>query len=317
MGTIEVDGLTKVYADDLVAVQDLSFTVGEGEIFGFLGPNGAGKSTTINILLDFIRPTSGSVSVFGMDAQEHPTTIRERVGVLPEGYDVYPPLTGLEHVAMAVETKDVDDDPRAILETVGLGGEGERAAGSYSKGMKQRLALGFALVGDPDLLILDEPSSGLDPNGIQLMRSLVRERAADGTTVFFSSHHLSQVESVCDRVGIMNDGRLVATDTIDALSERVGGYQQLRLECESPPPTEDIAAFAGVVDVRTDESTVIVECSAPARKADVVETVAEHTHIQNLFAPDDHLEALFNDLTDGSARGESTETAAASVAQEK
>lgn len=297
MGIIEIHDVTKTYGEEVVAIEDLSLSIEEGEVFGFLGPNGAGKSTTINMLLDFIRPTSGSLSVFGMDAQASSTRIRERVGVLPEGYDVYPPLTGIEHIRMAVETKDTDDDPRGILETVGLDGDGDKQAGSYSKGMRQRLALGFALVGDPELLILDEPSSGLDPNGIQLMRSLVRERAAQGTTVFFSSHHLAQVESVCDRVGVMNDGRLIATNTIEELSSRSGGTQQIRFECATAVPVDAVAEVDAVTDVSVDGRTLVVDCADPTGKVDVFRAVDEHATVENVFAPEIGLEETFNDLT--------------------
>jgi len=189
MATIQTDGLTKVFGEDVVAVDDLDLAINEGEIFGFLGPNGAGKSTTINLLLDFIRPTDGSAQVFGLDVNEHSEQIRERTGVLPEGYAVYDHLTGREHIEWATQSKRVSDDPDAILDEVGLIDSADRTAGGYSKGMQQRLALGIALVGNPDLLILDEPSTGLDPNGIQHMRDLLRERAANGTTVFFFQSH--------------------------------------------------------------------------------------------------------------------------------
>ena len=211
MVAIRTDGLTKRFGD-VVAVDAIDLTIQEGEVFGFLGPNGAGKSTTINLLLDFIRPTDGSVEVLGMDAQQNPAAIRRRVGVLPDGYGFDDPLTGREYLAWAIRNKSADDDPDELLSLVGLTDDASRLAGEYSKGMQQRLAFAIALVGDPDLLILDEPSTGLDPNGIQQLRSVVRKRAENGTTVFFSSHILSEVEAVCDRVGVMNAGELVATD---------------------------------------------------------------------------------------------------------
>nr|WP_299262215.1 ABC transporter ATP-binding protein [Halorientalis sp.] len=184
MATVETRGLTKSFGD-VDAVLDLDLAVDEGEVFGFLGPNGAGKSTIINLLLDYIRPTSGSVEVFGMDAQEHPAKIRERVGVLPEGYGFDDPLTGREYLEWAIRTKDADDDPAKLLDLVSLTDDAARMAADYSKGMQQRLAFAMALVDDPDLLLLDEPSTGLDPNGIRTMREVVADVAADGTTCFF------------------------------------------------------------------------------------------------------------------------------------
>ncbi|MEF8852585.1 MAG: ABC transporter ATP-binding protein [Haloarculaceae archaeon] len=253
MAAIETHGLTKRFGD-VVAVEDLDLTIEDGEIFGFLGPNGAGKSTTINLLLDFIRPTGGSAQVFGIDAQRHPERIRERTGVLPEGYGFDDYLTGREYVQWTIRSRGADDDPDEILETVGIADDADRKAAGYSKGMQQRLAFGMALVDDPDLLILDEPSTGLDPNGIQQMRSVVRERADAGTTVFFSSHILSEVEAVCDRVGVMTEGRLTALDTIEGLRENAGGRGTVTLECASPPAVDGVGDVDGVGEVTVEGS---------------------------------------------------------------
>jgi ABC-2 type transport system ATP-binding protein len=216
MAAIEIEGLTKRFGD-VVAVDNLSLQIEEGEIFGFLGPNGAGKSTTIDILLDFIRPTDGTVTVLGHDAQTEGEAVRRRTGVLPDAYHVYDRLTGLQHIEFVLEMKGVDEDPMALLERVRIDDAADRKAGGYSKGMRQRLVLAMALVGDPDLLVLDEPSTGLDPNGAREMREIIREENDRGTTVFFSSHVMEQVEAVCDRVAIIDRGQLVAVDTIDGL----------------------------------------------------------------------------------------------------
>jgi len=214
MPAITVDNLTKSFGQT-VALDDLSFRVEEGEVFGFLGPNGAGKSTTINIVLDFARPTAGEISVLGMDAQRYSRDIRQRTGVLPEGVELYDRLTARQHLEFAIDSKNADDDPEALLERVGLVDAIDRKAGGYSKGMAQRLMLAMALVGEPDLLILDEPSTGLDPNGAREMRDIVREESERGATVFFSSHIMEQVEAVCDRVGILRDGKMVAVDSVE------------------------------------------------------------------------------------------------------
>jgi ABC-2 type transport system ATP-binding protein len=295
---IELSGVTKSFGD-LDAVDDVDLSIAEGEVFGFLGPNGAGKSTTINLMLDFLRPTSGSIEVFGLDAQEHSAEVRSRVGVLPEGYGFDDPLTGREYVEWAIATKEADDDPDALLETVGLAAERDRVAKSYSKGMQQRLSFAMALVDDPELLILDEPSTGLDPNGIQQLREVVRERAAGGTTVFFSSHHLSEVEAVCDRVGVMNEGELVAVDSIGGLRESAGGHATIRLECASEPSTDSVAGLDGVVDVTVEDRTLIVTCRDPTVKADVVTHVAERETVTDVLSESVSLESLFNELTEG------------------
>jgi len=228
MPAITVDNLTKSFGQT-VALDDLSFRVEEGEVFGFLGPNGAGKSTTINIVLDFARPTAGEISVLGMDAQRYSRDIRQRTGVLPEGVELYDRLTARQHLEFAIDSKNADDDPEALLERVGLVDAIDRKAGGYSKGMAQRLTLAMALVGEPDLLILDEPSTGLDPNGAREMRDIVREESERGATVFFSSHIMEQVEAVCDRVGILRDGKMVAVDSVEGLRDSVEGGTTLRV----------------------------------------------------------------------------------------
>ncbi|MFB1066154.1 ATP-binding cassette domain-containing protein [Natrinema sp. H-ect4] len=228
MPAITVDNLTKSFGQT-VALDDLSFRVEEGEVFGFLGPNGAGKSTTINIVLDFARPTAGEISVLGMDAQRYSRDIRQRTGVLPEGVELYDRLTARQHLEFAIDSKNADDDPEALLERVGLVDAIDRKAGGYSKGMAQRLMLAMALVGEPDLLILDEPSTGLDPNGAREMRDIVREESERGATVFFSSHIMEQVEAVCDRVGILRDGKMVAVDSVEGLRDSVEGGTTLRV----------------------------------------------------------------------------------------
>jgi ABC-2 type transport system ATP-binding protein len=304
---IQTDGLTKRFGEDVLAVDDLTFQVEEGEIFGFLGPNGAGKSTTINLLLDFIRPTEGSATVLGMDAQQESQALRERIGVLPEGYDVYDHLTAREHLEWAIETKGTRDDPEEILAEVGLTEDADRRAGGYSKGMAQRLALGIALTGDPDLLILDEPSSGLDPNGIQHMRELIRERAADGTTVFFSSHILSEVEAVCDRIGIMNQGTLTAIDTLSGLRDSAGGMATIEVAVESVPESLALGGVEGVVDVTVADGLVTAQCADPSVKADVVTHLDDRTEVRDIISQDTSLEELFNTYTtsrDGDAAEE-------------
>jgi len=315
MGAIETTALTKRFGD-VTAVEELDLTIEEGEIFGFLGPNGAGKSTTINMLLDFISPTNGSATVLGYDTQTDSEAIRERTGVLPEGFGVFDRLTAREHVEWVIETKDADDDPDEILDTVGLGDAADRAAGGYSKGMAQRMAYGMALVGDPELLILDEPSSGLDPNGIQEMRELLREQAADGTTVFFSSHILSEVEAVCDRIGIMNEGSLVALDSIDALQDDASSTARIDLELQTVPDSLGVETLAGVQTVSGTDAGISVHCSDPTVKVDVVEHVTERATITDILSEDTSLEQLFNRYTTGGTEGPAQSSSGAEPLEE-
>jgi len=297
MAAIQTRSLTKRFGD-VVAVRDLDLTVEAGEVYGFLGPNGAGKSTTINLLLDFMRPSGGSATVLGHDAQDESRTVRERVGILPEGFSLYDRLTGREHLSFTVDAKDADDDPDALLERVGLSAEdAERRVGGYSKGMTQRLALGCALVGDPDLLSLDEPSSGLDPHGIQQMREILRAEADRGTAVFFSSHILSEVEAVADRVGIMNEGELVAENTVEGLREMSDATSQLLLDVERVPTDLDLTAVGGVSSVAASGERLRVAFSDPAAKAEAVERVNAATRVTDIESEEASLEDLFTSYT--------------------
>ncbi len=265
MPAITVDSLSKRYGSTL-ALDSLSFEVKEGEVFGFLGPNGAGKSTTINTMLDFARPTAGSVTVLGYDAQADSREIKERIGVLPEGVETYDRLTARQHLEFAINSKGTDDRPEELLERVGLADAIDKKAGGYSKGMAQRLMLAMALVGEPELLILDEPSTGLDPNGAREMRELVRKENERGATVFFSSHILEQVEAVCDRVGILRDGEMVAIDTPDGLRESVGGGTTLQVTVDRLDDSvlETVRALPAVESLSTESAAnpiLVISCS--------------------------------------------------------
>ena len=303
MSVIETENLTKEFGD-LTAVDGLDLSVERGEIYGFLGPNGAGKSTTINMLLDLIRRSSGSVSVLGHDPQGEAKEIRQRTGVLPEGGELYDRLTGSEHLHWIARSKGVSVDVEETLARVGLSpSDGDRPVGDYSKGMAQRLAFGMSLIGDPDLLVLDEPSSGLDPTGMQEMREIIREEADAGRTVFFSSHILGQVEAVCDRVGIMNEGRLVAEGTLDELRGRLDLGASISVEVDSAPEPDSLSALDGVEEIAVAENTIEATLASPAAKVTVVRALDERAEVLDIVSEDTSLEQLFNTYTDGEAPG--------------
>lgn len=302
MAAIETIELRKRFGDDILALDGVNLQVKEGEIFGFLGPNGAGKSTTINVLLDFVRPTSGSATVLGMDAQEESQEIRRRTGVLPEGYQVYGRLTGRQHVQFVIDSKEVDDDPDALLERVGIPEATNRKAGGYSKGMKQRLTLAMALVGEPELLVLDEPSTGLDPAGAREIREIVREEAKRGATIFFSSHIMEQVEAVCDRVGILRAGELVAVDSIDGLREAAGDGATMRVELAEL--TDDAIAVvervSGVTEVRRRDGGLTVSVGNGS-KTRVLSALEDAGHeVTDFRTEETSLEEIFMSYTEGS-----------------
>ena len=300
MTAIEATEVSKRYGT-VIALDRVDLTVPEGEIFGFLGPNGAGKSTFINVLLDFVSPSDGSVEIFGHDCHAEGVTARERIGVLPEGYSVFERRTGRQHIEYAIESKDADDDPAAILDRVGLDpADAERAASNYSKGMAQRLVLGMALVGEPDLLLLDEPTTGLDPNGAAEMRDIIREENDRGATVFFSSHILEQVEAVCDRVGILQDGELVAVDTIEGLRESLGGGTKLVITVDNMEngTLDSVRGIRGVeTAVEREESTLEVTCTNDAKMDILVELHDAGVDVVNFRTEEASLEDMFIEYT--------------------
>jgi len=219
---IEASGLTKVFGKQR-AVDELSLSVPRGSVFGFLGPNGSGKTTTIRMLLGLIAPTDGSISLLGERMPDALGTVLPRVGALVEGPAVYPFLSGRDNL-VRLDAADLRSDPStraarvaSALDRVGLTHAAAKKAHAYSLGMKQRLGLANALLRRRELLVLDEPTNGLDPQGTREVRALIRELAADGTTVFLSSHLLSEIEQVCTHVAVMSTGRLVTQGTLDEL----------------------------------------------------------------------------------------------------
>ena len=300
MVAIDLTDVTKTYGD-VTALQSVDLTVEDGEVFGFLGPNGAGKSTTIDILLDHARPTAGHAEVLDMDAQDETVAVRERTGVLPERFGPLGEMTGRQHVEFTVEAKNADDDPGRIVERVGIDHAAGRPASGYSKGMTQRLMLGMALVGEPDLLILDEPTTGLDPNGARQMREIVRAEAERGATVFFSSHILQQVEAVCDRVGILDYGNLVAVDSIDGLREAAGTTGEMTVTLDTVPDRlgDEISAIEGVTSVRVDGDSLVAGCENPAKAAVVDVCQQAGATVENIETSEASLEDLFAAYTGG------------------
>jgi ABC-2 type transport system ATP-binding protein len=225
---IQTEALTRRYGRQ-TAVDALSLEIHEREIFGFLGPNGAGKTTTILMLLGLTEPTAGHARVLGVDPAHDPLQIKRQVGYLPENVGFYDDLTGRENLRFmarlnGLPTGQTGPKIEGALSTVGLNGEGDKLVGAYSRGMRQRLGIAELLIKDPRLLILDEPTLGLDPDGTNKMLDLIVSLSRDrGITVMLSSHQLEQVQRICTRVGIMIKGKLVALGTIDELAKRTLG----------------------------------------------------------------------------------------------
>ena len=297
---IEVSSLVKTYGrrSQVRAVRDVSFQVERGEIFGFLGPNGAGKTTTIRCMLDLIRPTSGSIAIFGLDSRGDSLTIRRRIGYLPgdvhlpsdwtakQFLDHYSRMAGLQPVLL----------PR-LLERFEV--PLNRRLRGFSKGMRQMVAILQAFMCDPELVILDEPTSGLDPLGQRTFNELLVDETRQGRTVFMSSHNLSEVEKACWRVGVIRGGELVAVEAVERLRER--GGQVVVVEFADGAPEAELRAVRTVREVeRRPDGVYLLKVAGSIDP--VIKALARHT-VRRLEVEEAPLEEVFlRFYTDGAGR---------------
>lgn len=223
---IEVQGLTKRY-EDVVAVDDLSLSIKQGEVFGLLGPNGAGKTTTTLMLLGLTEPTAGTAKIADRDCTREPIEVKRIVGYLPDNVGFYPDLTGRENLRFTGKLNGLPKDVceariNSLLERVGMSYAADRKAGTYSRGMRQRLGIADVLMKDPQVIIMDEPTLGIDPEGMRELISLIRKLSTeDGRTILISSHQLYQIQQICDRVGIFVKGKLIACGPIGELGKQL------------------------------------------------------------------------------------------------
>jgi ABC-2 type transport system ATP-binding protein len=276
---IEIEGLTRKY-DDFFAVDHLDLKIGKGQVFGLLGPNGAGKSTTILMMLGLTEPTSGSVRVCGLDPVHQPIEVKRKVGYLPEDVGFYDDLSGLENLIYTgqlngLSRMEAEEKALGLLARVGLKEEKDKKAGKYSRGMRQRLGVADVLMKDPEVIILDEPTLGIDPTGVKAFLQLITDLSRkEGITVLFSSHHLYQVQQVCDRVGLFVSGRLLACGDIDSLSEQLfsdesfmiegvldPGIRASSLEEDLKMTKQQLQDIPGVSEVRIEEHRFIISSS--------------------------------------------------------
>ena len=270
---IRTEGLTKTYDSAVLALDDLDLEVERGEIFGFLGPNGAGKSTTIRLLLDLIRPTSGRAEVLGKDCQRDSVEVRSLTGYLPGDVRLYDRLSGRQTVEFfaSLRSRPVDADRVARLaERLQL--DLTRRAGVLSKGNRQKLALLIALLDQPPVLLLDEPTSGLDPLLQHTVWQILREEANRGATVFFSSHVMSEVEEICERIGILRSGRLVEVAPVSDLKGR--SLRRVTARFGGRPPEPAAFRLPGVTEVERRDG--LLEFSVEGDIGGLVRALAEH-----------------------------------------
>ncbi|MBF6601063.1 MAG: ATP-binding cassette domain-containing protein [Dehalococcoidia bacterium] len=297
---IRTEGLWKRYGK-LTAVADMNLRVYSNEVFSFLGPNGSGKSTTVGMMLGLVRPTKGRALVYGHDMATHPWPVLKQVGAVIESPAFYPYLSGYDNLrAISIALGDIPHARLAqMLELVGLRERGGDAYKTYSLGMKQRLGIASTLLRDPDLIILDEPTNGLDPAGTREVRELIPRLAREGHSVFLCSHLLHEVQAVSDRVAIVKTGRVVAEGTVDEL---LGRGQFLRLRAED---NDALARALGAVDwvSRVERLDGWVRASAPvARAAELNQALAgQGVFVSELSPWEIELESVFLDLTESEA----------------
>jgi len=284
---IETTTLTKLYGD-IVGVADLDMSVGAGEVFGFLGPNGAGKTTTLRMLLDLIRPTRGSARIHGLDTRAEGLAVRRRVGYLPG--ELRLPHRGSGRSLLAHLCRLRGGAGRDAIEPLArrLGLDLDRPIDDLSKGNRQKIGVIAAFMHDPEVLILDEPSSGLDPLRQHDIGQLIRERAAAGRTVLLSSHALDQVEHVADRVGILRDGRMIAVESVEALKGRA--MRRIEIRLEAPSTVDALAATEGVSGLTVDGTLVRATVSGPMApfiaalaKLPVLSLTSEELELEDVF----------------------------------
>jgi len=285
--TIQTEGLTKYYGKAR-GIIDVNLSVREGEVFGFLGPNGAGKTTMIRLLMDYIRPTSGRATVLGLDSHADALKIHARTGILPGDLALYPKLTGEENLRYLASLRGGVDWAYVRELAERLDADLSRKVKAYSSGNRQKIGLIQAFMHKPELLILDEPTNGLDPLIQQEFYALVREATRAGQTVFLSSHNLPEVERVCDRVGIIREGRLVAVEEVAALKAKA--LRQIEIVFDGPAPLEAFQQIPGVRDVTAANSHL--RCTIAGPLDPVVKQAARYT-VVNMISQDPNLEDIF------------------------
>jgi len=298
---ITVTNLTKIYKD-VRAVDNVYFTVKKGEVFGFLGPNGAGKTTTIKSILGLIHTNSGQITINGIDIKKNSKKAHKYIGYLPEKIAFYDNLTALQNMYFYAEMKNVPkSECKPLIVEMGLKEAANKKVGKFSKGMQQRLGMVQALLGNPAVLILDEPSGGLDPRGVALIRNKIKEAKSRGASVFVSSHILAEVQAVCDRVGIISKGTLVAEDTVEKLRDRLNLKPKLVMELEkiSDEIISSINKLEGVEKVEVIGVMVHVTCNPKVKSKIILAVERDGGNILNIQTMEPTLEEVFMRFTEG------------------
>lgn len=299
---LEVEQVNKFYGARQ-ALNDVSFSVSKAEVVGLLGPNGAGKSTLMKIICCYIPPTSGRVAVCGLDTAAESLKVRSRIGYLPEHNPLYLDMYVREYLyftgGIYLGARNVAKRVKEVIDLTGLGTEAGKKIGQLSKGYRQRVGLAQALIHEPDVLVLDEPSSGLDPNQLEEIRALIRE-IGKRKTVILSTHIMQEVEAVCDRVLLLNDGHLVADASTHQIMQRMDGDSLLKVEFDRAVEISEIQALPGVANVRNTEDflyEIQAAVSVDLRPVLFRFAVEKGLTVLTMQREENNLEAVFHHLT--------------------
>ncbi len=298
--SIQVTHLSKQYAEQK-AVNDISFSIGKGEIVGFLGPNGAGKSTTMKMITGYLQSDSGSATVGGMDVAEDPVAVKKKIGYLPEANPLYHDMYVREYLDFIAGVHQLKNKKQAIEKVIVLTGltiESKKKIGQLSKGYKQRVGLAAALIHDPEVLILDEPTSGLDPNQIIEIRNVIKQQGID-KTVLFSSHILQEVAAICNRVIIINKGNIVADDTLVNLQNGKSDMHVVTVQFKEPVNSKLIEQIDAIDQIEAYPSGFKLRTASPeqVRKQLLQLSVEHNLNIISLQTEGHSLEEIFRSLT--------------------
>jgi len=282
MNAIEARELKKSF-NGVVAVNGVSFSVREGEVFGFLGPNGAGKTTTIRMLVGLLKPDGGKAFIMGYDVMKNPVEARELIGVVPEEANPYPDLSAWDNLRLvgmlyALPGKEIRERGMRLLKLLGIEEVKDRKVRGFSKGMKQKLLIAMALIGGPRVLFLDEPTSGLDVFSVRKIHELISKLSREGVTVFLTTHNVEEAGAICDRVAIIDKGRIVAMGSPDELKIKTGGYLYLSVVFDREVG-EDVKEILGDYEFKLGRKRLLVVCKEPG---EVIGRIVDYARVKGL-----------------------------------
>jgi ABC-2 type transport system ATP-binding protein len=300
---IRTESLTKVY-DGVKAVDSLSFHVEKGDVFGFLGPNGSGKTTTMGMMIGEIEPTSGQCLINGIDVLRHPLDVKRIIGYVPDGLGFYENLNARQNLRFFSQFYGIPADKAEkriseLLEYVGLAGVDKKTEG-FSRGMKQRLGIAQALINDPEVIFMDEPTNGLDPQGVMQVRNIIKDLSSQGKTIFFSSHILEEVRQVCRTIGIISRGKLIAQGTLDEVRHNMQKEDFVTIIVKSTGALPTISS-PEIIDASYNDGTAIIRARSDIRDEISDQLTRSGVRIRELSIREKTLEEVFLQTVYGGA----------------